>query len=112
MLHILRITKQSLSRVLSHLVEEEYIVQRPGERDRRQRLLSLTQRGVELERRLTANQRERIATAFRNAGADAVQGFNLVLHGIIDPVDRRLFDVPGAGSPTATGRLKAGGGKR
>lgn len=109
LLRILRITKQSLSRVLSHLVEEQYIVQRPGERDRRQRLLSLTQRGIELERRLTANQRERIATAFRNAGAEAVQGFNLVLHGIIDPEDRPRFDVPGVGGPTAAARLKAGG---
>ena len=109
LLRILRITKQSLSRVLSHLVEEQYIVQRPGKRDGRQRLLSLTQRGVEHERRLTANQRERIATAFRNAGAEAVQGFNLVLHGIIDPEDRPRFDVPGVGGPTAAARLKAGG---
>ena len=112
LLKILRITKQSLSRVLSHLVEEQYIVQRPGERDRRQRLLTLTQKGVELERRLTANQRERIATAFRNAGAEAVQGFNQVLHGIIDPEDRRRFDVPGTGVPAGTARLKAGAGKR
>ena len=68
---------------------------------------------VELERRLTANQRERVATAFRNAGAEAVQGLNLVLHGIIDPEDRRRFDVPGIGgaSPGAP-RLKAGTGKR
>ena len=53
--------------------------------------------------------RERIATAFRNAGAEAVQGFNLVLHGIIDPEDRPRFDVPGVGGPTAAARLKAGG---
>ena len=54
--------------MLSHLVEEEFITQTPGERDRRQRLLTLTQKGVELERRLTADQRERIADAFRKAG--------------------------------------------
>jgi DNA-binding MarR family transcriptional regulator len=113
LLKILRITKQSLSRVLGHLVDEAYIVQRPGERDRRQRLLTLTVKGVELERRLTANQRERIAQAFRAAGADAVQGFNLVLHGIIDPEDRRRFDVPGAGSgPATAARLKAGGASK
>lgn len=112
LLKILRITKQSLSRVLSHLVDAAYIVQRPGDRDRRQRLLSLTPKGVELERRLTANQRERIATAFRNAGAEAVQGFNQVLHGIIDPEDRRRFDVAGAGGPAGPARLKAGAGKR
>lgn len=124
LLRILRITKQSLSRVLSHLVEEEFITQTPGERDRRQRLLTLTQKGVELERRLTADQRERIADAFRKAGADAVQGFKLVLHGIIDAPDRERFDVSGgpthvpvarvgnkiSGTRIATGKLA--GGKR
>src|SRR6218665_3578297 len=50
LLGILQITKQSLSRVLSDLVEQEYIAQRPGTKDRRQRLLTLTEKGVELER--------------------------------------------------------------
>ena len=53
LLAILRITKQSLSRVLGQLVEEGYILQRTGERDRRQRLLELAPKGVELERQLT-----------------------------------------------------------
>src|SRR3546814_17748634 len=74
LLRILRITKQSLSRVLSHLVDEAYIVQRPGDRDRRQRLLTLTPKRVELERRLTANQRERIAPALRNAALGKTAG--------------------------------------
>src|ERR671933_180462 len=39
LLGILRITKQSLSRVLSHLVRQEFVLQRPGPYDRRQRLL-------------------------------------------------------------------------
>src|ERR1700685_4530214 len=52
LLTVLRITKQSLSRVLSQLVRQGFIVQRPGNRDRRQRLLELTQKGVELERQL------------------------------------------------------------
>ena len=46
LLAILRITKQSLSRVLSQLVRQEFIVQRAGQRDRRQRLLELTPRGA------------------------------------------------------------------
>ena len=39
---ILRITKQSLARVLSALVEQGYVAQAPGSADRRQRLLTLT----------------------------------------------------------------------
>src|SRR5579863_4826011 len=48
LLGILRITKQSLSRVLGQLVEQGFIAQQPGPRDRRQRLLQLTSKGVEL----------------------------------------------------------------
>ncbi len=52
LLGILRITKQSLARVLSVLVEAGYVTQAPGSLDRRQRLLTLTQSGQTLERRL------------------------------------------------------------
>ena len=92
LLNILRITKQSLSRVLGQLVREGFIVQHEGTRDRRQRLLELTQKGVELERRLTESQRKRFAAAYREAGAEAVQGYRQVLLGMIGPEDReRVF---------------------
>lgn len=91
LLGILRITKQSLSRVLSQLVEEGFITQRPGPRDRRQRLLELTEKGTDLERQLTERQRGRIAQAYREAGAEAVEGFRKVLLGMIDERDRGRF---------------------
>lgn len=91
LLSILRITKQSLSRVLGQLVEETFITQRPGARDRRQRLLELTEKGIELERQLTERQRGRIARAYREAGAEAVEGFRKVLIGLIDEGDRGRF---------------------
>jgi DNA-binding MarR family transcriptional regulator len=96
LLGILQITKQSLSRVLGQLVREAYITQAKGTEDRRQRLLTLTERGRELERQLTANQRARIARAYREAGADAVEGFRKVMLGIMshDP-DRKRFRQPG-----------------
>lgn len=88
LLGILRITKQSLSRVLGELVDKGYVEQRQGVRDRRQRNLHLTEAGIELERQLTENQRRRIARAYRLAGADAVEGFRSVLLGIINEQDR------------------------
>ena len=63
--------------------------QRPGKRDRRQRLLELTDKGKELERQLTRTQRERIARAYRDAGAEAVAGYRKVLLGLIDETERR-----------------------
>src|SRR3546814_6932564 len=56
LLAILRITKQSLSRVLGQLVREGFITQRPGLRDRRQRLLALTDKGRELENKLRSEE--------------------------------------------------------
>src|SRR5215472_1755217 len=95
LLGILRITKQSLNRVLGQLVRQEFIIQRPGARDRRQRLLELTPKGRELERQLSEPQRARIDNSYRQAGAQAVEGFRTVLLGIIAAEeDRRRFDRP------------------
>src|SRR5690606_25840073 len=88
LLGILRITKQSLSRVLSALVEEKYIDQRPGPHDRRQRRLYLTEKGTALERELSRVQQARVARAYEEAGPEAVAGCWKVLAGLIDPADR------------------------
>jgi DNA-binding MarR family transcriptional regulator len=87
LLDILKITKQSLSRVLGQLLRQGFVQQRPGT-DRRQRLLDLTPQGAELERRLTEDQRALVARAYRAAGAEAVEGFRRVLSGMINESDR------------------------
>ena len=88
LLDILKITKQSLSRVLSQLICEELVIQRTGPKDRRQRLLELTPKGNEMEKRLSESQRARIARAYREAGAEAVGGFRKVIKGMINETDR------------------------
>ena len=89
LLGILKITKQSLSRVLSQLVEQGFVEQRQGTRDRRQRLLYLTERGRELDRQLSRPQRERVASAYREAGAEAVAGYRKVLMQLINEDERQ-----------------------
>ena len=91
LLAILGITKQSLARVLNQLVTDEFVTQAPGVRDRRQRLLELTPKGVALERALTERQRHRVAQAYRDAGPSAVEGFKKVMVELIDPKDRQRF---------------------
>jgi DNA-binding MarR family transcriptional regulator len=91
LLDILKITKQSLSRVLGQLVRQGFIIQRHGTTDRRQRLLYLTDRGADLERKLTEEQRALVARAYRSAGAEAVEGFRKVLLGMINETDRERF---------------------
>jgi len=82
LLAILGITKQSLTRVLGPLIRLGYVAQVPGQQDRRQRLLSLTEKGAALERRLFEAQRERLGAAYREAGGSAVDGFRRVLRGL------------------------------
>jgi DNA-binding MarR family transcriptional regulator len=91
LLEILSITKQSLSRVLSQLVREGYIIQKTGTTDRRQRLLHLTEKGRRLEGELTSEQRARIAAAYKDAGAVAVEGFRKVMLGIMEASARPRF---------------------
>ena len=93
LLAILGITKQSLARVLTQLIEDELVAQTPGMRDRRQRLLELTPKGVALERTLTEQQRQRVARAYRQAGPAAVEGFKKVMIELIEEKDRQRFPV-------------------
>jgi len=92
LLALLRITKQSLARVLSILMERGYVAQAPGSADRRQRLLSLTPSGEALERRLFERQRDRLAAAYREAGGPAVDGFRRVVRAIMNGSARADLD--------------------
>lgn len=84
LLSILGVTKQSLTRVLGPLIDNGYVVQTPGTKDRRQRLLTLTEAGNALERRLFEAQRARLLSAYREAGGQAVEGFKRVVRGLMD----------------------------
>jgi len=85
LLDILGVTKQSLNRVLRQLMEDELVESRVGKTDRRQRNLSLTEKGRALEAELSASQRARMRKAYSIAGVEAVQGFRTVLEQIMEP---------------------------
>jgi DNA-binding MarR family transcriptional regulator len=95
LLAILRITKQSLARVLNLLVDEGYVGQAPGFEDRRLRLLTLTEKGQALERRLFESQRALLAQAYLQAGPQAVEGFRAVMRGLMDVGARAYVDGTG-----------------
>jgi DNA-binding MarR family transcriptional regulator len=97
LLAILRITKQSLARVLSQLVRQGYVSQTPGPSDRRQRLLRLTEKGDALERQLTARQSRLIARAFTASGRDGFEGFRRILADLVADGDRRFAPASAGG---------------
>lgn len=90
LLRLLAITKQSLGRVLNELIERELIQTREGTRDRRQKLLRLTQAGEALEGELFRALREKMASAYTQAGQGSVTGFWRVLEGLIPLEDRSM----------------------
>ncbi|MFC0409545.1 MarR family winged helix-turn-helix transcriptional regulator [Roseomonas elaeocarpi] len=107
LLTILGITKQSLGRVLTPMIEGGYITQATGRTDRRQRLLTLTEAGQALERRLFERQRETVVRAYREAGPAAVDGFRRVMRGMMTPQGQEMLDAL-SGDPTKPARPAAG----
>ncbi|MGH6912145.1 MAG: MarR family winged helix-turn-helix transcriptional regulator [Geminicoccaceae bacterium] len=91
LLEALQLTKQSLSRLVKELVAARLIVQTSDRRDRRQRVLQLTERGRALDEELSGRLRRRLAAAYRAAGADAVAGYHQVLLGLVEEPARRLL---------------------
>jgi DNA-binding MarR family transcriptional regulator len=71
LLSILKITKQSLARVLRQLIDSNYILQTEGKNDRRKRLLFVTEKGKDLVLALSQPQSNRIQNAFEATKPEA-----------------------------------------
>ncbi len=91
LLSILKITKQSLSRVLNQLVKEKYIVLSIGE-DKRTKKLSLSRRGLELEKKLSEIQINKIFNVIKNFNENEINGFKKVLFEMIDHKNQNKFN--------------------
>ena len=100
LLDILRITKQSLGRVLKDLIDEGYVFQKEGETDRRQRLLHLTATGEDLRQSLMAPQMERIRRAVAEASGNGSASMRDILYHLISPENREAVTawIDGAGA--------------
>ena len=92
LLDILKITKQSLNRVLKELIEQGYIESRAGDSDRRQRLLFPTPRGEKLAHDLALLQSKRITQALSETGAHNRVVVETYLMALINPAERGDID--------------------
>jgi DNA-binding MarR family transcriptional regulator len=88
LLDVLKITKQSLGRVLKQLIDEGYVVQKEGADDRRQRLLYASPAGAALAMKLAGLQTERIERVLGELGPEARETARRFLAGMIDAEDR------------------------
>jgi len=96
LLDILKITKQSLGRVLKQLLDEGYVEQKEGATDRRHRLLYVTAKGEALALRLAALQTARVGSAVAEIGPDSRETIRRFLIAMLNPDQRgnvvRLID--------------------
>ncbi len=88
LLDILKITKQSLARVLKQLIDQGFIMQRAGNDDRRERRLFVTTRGSRLAEKLTVLQTQHLAAALAKAGPGAAEFARRFLFAMITESDR------------------------
>ena len=93
LLDVLKITKQSLARVLKQLIDTDHIVQVQGPRDRRQRELYPTARGRALALALARPQSRRIRAALEDAGAAGRQPVERFLKAMVNPELRAQIDI-------------------
>jgi DNA-binding MarR family transcriptional regulator len=106
LLDVLRITKQSLGRVLKQLLDEGYIVQKSGEADRRQRLLFATAKGEALVAQLAGLQTDRINRALKDFTPVEIEAIGRFLSAMIDrnDPDKVLQVILGQASAKTDGR--------
>jgi DNA-binding MarR family transcriptional regulator len=102
LLDVLRITKQSLGRVLKQLLDEGYIIQKTGNNDRRQRLLYATPKGEALVAKLAGLQTDRINRAIAEIGPAGTETVRQFLRAMIDrdDPDKVLETIFGGGKPS------------
>jgi len=91
LLSILQITKQSLSRVLNQLVKEKYVLVSIGE-DKRTKKLSLTNKGADLEKKLSTIQIERMRNILKSFNEKDINGFKKVLYAMIEEQNKKKFN--------------------
>jgi len=92
LLDVLKITKQSLARVLRQLIDNGYIAQKTGHSDRRQRLLYATDKGRALFATLSETQTTRIDAAIASLPPDSAPIVRRFLVEMVEPGDRPVLD--------------------
>ena len=92
LLGILKITKQSLARVLRQLIDNGYIEQRTGAADRRQRLLFATKKGEAFFSTLSETQASRINAAIERLPPGAHEVIRRFFVAMVEPSDQPVLD--------------------
>ena len=91
LMQLLACNKQNFSRLVKTLLQRGMVDAIKDKRDRRQLMIRITESGKVLEKRWMDIQTKALSRAYRMAGGDAVNGFNLVLSGLVTNSATKIY---------------------
>ena len=91
LLIILDIKKQSLSKIINKLKNDEIIILKQSKKDKRNKNIYLTKKGLKIEKKITNKQINNIADAYKNAGKDSINGFKKILINLISKTSKGIL---------------------
>ena len=83
LLVILDIKKQSLAKIINKLKNDDIIFLKKSKKDKRNKNIYLTKKGMKIEKKLTEKHFNNIANAYKNAGTEAINGFKKILINLV-----------------------------
>ena len=91
LLTILDIKKQSLSKIINKLKNDEIIILKKSKKDKRNKNIYLTKKGLKIEKKITSKQINNIANAYKNAGKDSINGFKKILLNLLSKTSKTIL---------------------
>ena len=91
LLLILNVKKQSLSKIINKLKDDEIIILKKSKKDKRTKNIYLTKKGIKIENKFTEKQINIIAKAYKNAGTDSINGFKKILINLISDTSKGIL---------------------
>ena len=91
LLAILDIKKQSLSKIINKLKNDEIIILKKSKKDKRNKNIYLTKKGIRIEKKITNQQINNIANAYKNAGTDSINGFKKILLNLLSKTSKTIL---------------------
>ena len=91
LLLILDIKKQSLAKIINKLKKDEIIELKQSKKDKRNKNIYLTKKGIKIEKKITNKQISNIANAYKNAGTDSINGFKKILLNLLSKTSKTIL---------------------
>ena len=91
LLSILNIKKQSLSKIINKLKDDGVILLKKSKKDKRNKNIYLTKKGLKIEKKINQLHLNKIAFAYKHSGKESINGFKKVLINLISSKSKKIL---------------------